>query len=201
MLTVDQPLRLFIAVELPEGVRTALNEAVGAMRARLARAHAGLRWAGPEGMHLTLKFLGNVATGTVPALEEALRAATRGMRPFSLTLQGTGAFPDEHAPRTLWAGLAGDLPGLHALREAIETATAAIGYAREPRAFRPHVALARLPDHVGPRHQAAVMEALRALRVPVTPPLNVREVSLMQSTLLPTGAVYRRLAAVPLASG
>lgn len=192
------PLRLFIAVELPEALRSALAEAAGSLRARLPPGH-GARWVAPESMHLTLKFLGAIEPGAVPALQAALHVATRGVRPFSLTLQGTGVFPNERAPRTVWVGLAGDVPALQVLHEAVEVATAAIGYTREPQGFRPHLTLARLPDRSGPRDRVALVVALRALRVPVAPAVDVREVSLMQSTLLPTGAVHRRLAVAPLA--
>src|SRR5437867_392019 len=99
-------LRLFIAIELPEAWTAALTRAQDTLR---GRGLDGLRWTRPEGIHLTLKFLGNVDERRVPELGASLEQAVAGLRPFTLRLSGLGSFGPPARPRVVWAGVTGDL--------------------------------------------------------------------------------------------
>ncbi len=187
-------LRLFVAVELGEEALRALASLQDALR---RRGLDGLRWVRPEGVHLTLKFLGETPAERVPAIQEALGEAVSGTPPHVLRLNGLGTFGSRRSPRVLWVGLEGDLEDLRRLQGRVEAALARLGFPREDRAFSPHLTLAR----VRPENAAALSEPIaRAIEAAPAPEASiaVRDVVLMRSTLGPGGAVYDRLAAFPL---
>jgi len=191
----DQSLRLFVAVDLPGQVREALGRLQGELRRHdLSR----LRWVRPQGVHLTLEFLGETPAGRVAAITKALAGATGGRRSFSLALGAPGAFGNRRGPRVLWLDVIGDVEPLRELQAAVEEALAGVGFPPEQRKFSPHLTLARVPQPAPPGTAERIAQALQA----VTPPqveFDVREVVLMRSILQPGGAVYERLAAFPLA--
>lgn len=190
----DQSLRLFVAVDLPGQVREELGRVQGELR-RHDLSH--LRWVRPQGIHLTLKFLGETPAGRVAAITEALAGATRGRPGFRLALGAPGTFGGQRRPRVLWLDIIGDIERLRGLQAAVEEALVEIGFPSEDRGFSPHLTLARVPQPARPGTAERIAQALRAM----TPPraeFDVREVVLMRSTLQPGGAVYERLAAFPL---
>jgi 2'-5' RNA ligase len=189
-----KPLRLFVAVDIPNDVREALNRLQSDLkRLDLSR----LRWVRPEGVHLTLKFLGNTPGEKVRGIEEALATAARGTSPLRLALGKTGTFGGRRRPRVLWLDITGDVQRLGALQLAVDSALADAGFPPEDRKFSPHLTLARVPQPAPAGVAESISHALEA----ITPPrreFEVSEVLLMQSTLQPGGAVYKRLAALPL---
>jgi 2'-5' RNA ligase len=188
-------LRLFIAVELPDHWITALIEAAHMLRRQgLER----LRWVRPEGVHLTLKFLGNVEQERVAAIEGAMSAAARGVAPFTLTLGGAGVFGRPGRPRVVWAGVDGELASLTRLWQAVERHVGPLGFPPERERFSPHLTLARVPEDVPREVATAVEPALTRLRLPSAPALLVSEVSLMRSEPAAGGARYTRLAVAEL---
>lgn len=185
-------LRLFVAIELDEGVREALARVQGELR---SRPLPPLRWVRPEGIHLTLKFLGETPADRVPAIEAALRQALAGLSPLRIELGPLGTFGGRR-PRVLWVGIAGDVDRLKDLQARIDRALQSLGFPREERAYSPHLTLARVPPSAagaGP----ALDEALAAVPPPQAA-MEVRVLSLMLSRLGPAGAAYECLAAFPL---
>jgi 2'-5' RNA ligase len=184
-----------VAVELDGDVQQALNRLQHDLqRHRLL----GLRWVRPEGIHLTLKFLGETPRDRVASIVEALSASTTGVAPHELSLGKLGTFGSRNAPRVLWVDLEGDLEPLLRLQEQVERALTPLGFPAENRRFSPHLTLAR----VRPEDARAVAEPLASAITAVTAPstrIEVRELSLMLSKLGPGGAVYTRLEAFPLA--
>jgi 2'-5' RNA ligase len=218
-------LRLFVAVELPDGVRAALADLSGEMRR--AGADAALRWARPEGVHLTLKFLGAVAPDRVETINTALRLGLRDAPALELQPQEIGAFhggarrqPQRYGPReayhynlrVLWVGFRpADRDGLVALADRVERALDPLGFPREQRPFSPHLTLARTRDDADRASREAAYRALepylsastrtgsfRPELVPEFPQFKADHVSLMQSTLQRGGAVYQALTKFPL---
>lgn len=140
-------MRLFVAVDLPGEVRRLLGRMIEDLKVELGR----LRWVRPERIHLTLKFLGEVAEPQVADLGRALARAVPGSTsPFELQVRGVGRFPSGSRPRVIWAGLETvsgvQTDALDALRERVEGAAADAGFPREARPFRPHLTLARLGE-------------------------------------------------------
>ena len=223
MSVEPRSLRLFVAVELSDDLKLALGDAVAALKR--AGADDGLRWVRPEGVHLTLKFLGATPPGRVPAITAAVREHLRGCAPFDLQPAAFDAFHGgkraavfrtwresyAHNIRVIFVGLRGDVDALSALAERVEAAIAPLGFPREDGPYFGHLTLARVRED-STREQreriAAVIDRFphagdrytgRAPEIDtVFPPLRVERVSLMQSDLKPGGAVYRALATVSL---
>ena len=190
----DANLRLFVALAFPDDVRAELRRVAGGMRAFAPR---GVRWANVDGAHLTLRFIGGTPPDAAGALGEAVVRAAGGIAPFELTLGGAGVFPSRGAPRVLWVGVGGAVDALTGLRESVENALAAAGIPNDERTFAPHVTLARVNARLSRDESRALRESVAALDVRRVA-FVVEEVSLYHSDLLPTGAVYTRLASARL---
>jgi len=188
-------LRLFVACELPSEMKAALTALQDALRREGAPS---VRWVRPEGIHLTLKFLGAVPTGRVADIRAALAPTVEGIRPLGLSLGSLGAFGGRRGTRVVWVGVEGDVERVSELQRRVETALARLGFPPEGRAFSPHLTLARVPDHVGSADRERLWDLTKALATPQAAPAIIRELSLMRSILGPGGAVYERLAAFPL---
>jgi RNA 2',3'-cyclic 3'-phosphodiesterase len=187
---LPEELRLFIACELPETWIGSLGEA---MR-ELARAGLkSLRWVRPEGIHLTLKFLGDAGRHLLPDLELAMNEACAGQREFELRLAGLGSFGGRRGVRVLWAGIDGDLEVLKRLQARVDDAVSRLGFARELRPFSPHLTLARVPESAPPDVGALIAAALKKVSIEPVDPFVVREIGLIWSQLGPGGARYTPL--------
>ncbi len=167
---------------------------------RAAAPPGTVRWVRPEAMHLTVKFYGDVDQAQLPGVEAALARAAAIARPVTLRLEGLGVFPSPRRPQVIWAGLAGSLEALHALQRDVETLSAALGYAPEGRAFKPHLTLGRVRGQMPPAEHARLLEQLKARQGEVFGEFEAGTLSLMQSDLRPTGTVYTTLYAAPLGS-
>ncbi|HXH22928.1 MAG TPA: RNA 2',3'-cyclic phosphodiesterase [Dehalococcoidia bacterium] len=195
-------LRLFVALELSPAWLQELERAQNALRAALeGRGVRPLRWVRPEGIHLTLKFLGSVPESRLEAVRGAIRSASSDFAPISLVLaERLNAFGDRRGPRVIWAGLDGasaaERGRLYRLVEDLETSFAAAGFPREGR-FQPHLTLARVPEDFSRAERAAVAAASEEVRLAATPPLVSEAISLMRSHIGPGGARYERLQRFP----
>ena len=196
----SQPIRAFVAIELGGGAKRALADAIAALRAERI---AALRPVRPEGVHLTLKFLGDVAPERVARVGEALVGVAARYAPFSLALGDTGFFPAGNASRArvVWVGVEGDMDALGELQGEVDDALAALGFARERQAFRPHLTLARLHNRASPSDRRRAVAALANHKLPPDVRIHADGVSLMQSDLQPGGARYSRIAYAPLRGG
>ena len=191
----ETPLRLFVAVELPAHVRSALGASIERLRSRLSGSY---RWVRPEGIHLTLRFLGGVEAERVDELAAALGAAVRTLDPFELRLDAAGVFPNARAPSVVGAGLSGGSAALTRLVGAVGIATAGVGEPAESRPYTPHLTLGRVRDRLGRQDAEALSAALRGLTYEAAAPFRVEGVSLMRSEIGPGGPRYTRLADAPL---
>jgi 2'-5' RNA ligase len=104
-----------------------------------------VRWINDEGLHITLKFFGEVANDRLDVISEALRYAAQGAGTLSLRLGELGAFPTKARPRVLWVGVEGP-PALELLQDRIERGSEAIGFPPEGAPFQPHVTLGRVRE-------------------------------------------------------
>ena len=191
----EPPLRLFVAVELPRHVHDALGASIERLRSGLRGPY---RWVRPEGVHLTLRFLGNVEAERVAELTSALGAAVGPLRAFGLRLDGMGVFPNARSPSVVWAGLGGESTTLDRLVAAVGTATAGVGEPAESRPYRPHLTLGRVRGRLDRQDAEALTASLREITYSGAAPFRVDGVSLMRSEIGPGGARYTRLAYAPL---
>jgi 2'-5' RNA ligase len=177
-------VRLFVALNLPETVRTSLCTCVRPLQSM----GFALRWMTPEQVHLTLKFLGDVEPEREPELVGALCRACTGAGPVTLSLGGFGVFPHYQRPRVVWVGVAPE-PALELLQHRMEQEFAPLGFPTEARAFRPHITLGRAGPGARSGGFNELEPALANLRFDAAP--LIMTVDLMQSTLQSGGAVYQ----------
>ena len=187
---MSESIRTFIAMELSELAKARIEQAIGSMK---SQGLSGVRWVKPDGMHLTLKFLGGIAPPMAEKVTQAIQEACQGAKPFNLALSHTGAFPNLERPRVLWVGLSGDLEPLRELHGQIESQILRLGFPAETRRFSPHVTLGRVRDGVSSRERRLIGETLGRITVEDVPPWRVETVNLMKSTLTPAGAIYTPL--------
>lgn len=138
-------VRAFVALELDGGLHLRLS----ALAADLRPAFPGLRWVRAEGIHLTLRFLGDSSPAQIERLGTTLGAAAAACPSTTASVAGLGVFPDRGSPRVLWLGVGVAEPVL-ALQSACEKAVVAVGFAPEHRPFRAHLTLGRWRDRTRP---------------------------------------------------
>jgi RNA 2',3'-cyclic 3'-phosphodiesterase len=189
-------LRLFTALELPTPVRQQLAEVIRALSAAVPRG--GVRWVRAEGIHLTLKFYGEVGGEKLAGLQAVVSQAAAGVAPLALTLNGLGTFPDLSRPRVIWAGLAGEVDRLKALQQAVEEASRPLGFVPEARGFTPHLTLGRVEPGWQPADRKNLESALARLGPGLSGAFTAGTLALMRSDLRPGGAVYTPQLAVKL---
>jgi 2'-5' RNA ligase len=177
-------MRLFVAMDIPEDVRSSL----AALTAKLRPACRNARWPRIEGLHVTLKFIGETPAEKVDAINAAL-AAVPTRAPISINFRGLGFFPNERRPRVLWAGIEA-CAELAELAATVETALDPLGIPHDERAFSPHLTLARFDT---PRVLDAMQDAVKKAGRLAFGRTTAKEFHLYQSVLKPGGAEYTRL--------
>jgi 2'-5' RNA ligase len=190
-----EQIRSFIAIELPEEAKKGLAR----LRRGLERdEHGFVKWVDPQGIHLTLKFLGNIPAKRVTEITDAIKKATGGISPFHLEISGLGAFPSLKQPRVFWVGISGELDKLSALQLDIDSTLAALGFAREERPFVAHLTVARIREGASPAERRDFGELVDSTTFQDKYPVEVAAVRLMRSQLTPAGAIYTCLSVVGL---
>jgi 2'-5' RNA ligase len=170
--------RLFVAIQPPEPVRSALTTLIG----DIARA----RWTPPQQFHITLRFIGDVSDPSQQQIEETLEQVR--VRPFFLAVEHVGRFPPRGHPAVVWAGVASH-PHLHQLRQQVDDRLLTTGVPFELRPFVPHVTLARTKD----ASLGGVEQWLRHHRDFTGPAWRVDAFHLMASDTSPEGVEHRVL--------
>lgn len=195
----EEILRTFIAIELNEPLRIA----IGRVQSKLKRQTppGSVKWVAPDGIHLTLKFLGDTPASRVPEVVAALEQACAGAQPFQFSVEGRGCFPNFRRPRVIWVAVREKGQALAQLQAAVERYVAPLGWPTEERGFSPHLTLGRVNRNAGPALEAVVGAAVEGLVVEQIGTQWVEAVSLIRSDLRPTGAVYTTLATVALGHG
>jgi len=186
-------MRLFIAINLPPELRRRLWEAAEPLRS----AGYPVRWVAPDGIHLTLKFLGEVAPDREPQVVAAIGVAVQGARSFTLPVSGFGVFPSLSRPRVVWAGCE-PVPALELLQHRVEQEMERLGFPLEGRAFHPHLTLGRAQREARAGAFRDLGERMDGLAF--TGELLVESLDLMESQLARDGARYTRRHAARLAS-
>lgn len=189
-------MRLFVALDLPDEVRRNLAELIAQLKPKCREA----RWARPESMHLTLKFIGHAVkdedTQKLAELRAAL-AAVRSDGPVELHFRGAGFFPNSRCPRVVWCGVEAS-PNLARMAADIESALEPLGIPRENRDFVPHLTLARIES---PRGTEPLIRAAEDLESIDLGSLSATEFYLFESKLKPSGAEYKKIEAYDFVKG
>jgi|Deesub1362A_J573_1020465.scaffolds.fasta_scaffold45310_1 2'-5' RNA ligase len=178
-------MRCFIAIDVDKEVKDALSELIE----KLKRQRANVRWVRGEGIHLTLRFLGEIDEKRVDRIKEAIERSVKGKRCFYMNLKGTGVFPSFSRPRVLWVAVE-DSPQLKEIYENLQTELEKLGFEKEKRNFHPHITLGRVKSTRGIE---GLLGELRRYKEREFGKIYVDRVVLMQSILKPEGAEYREI--------
>ncbi|OQC32523.1 MAG: 2',5' RNA ligase family [Verrucomicrobia bacterium ADurb.Bin070] len=184
------PMRIFLALPLPDDVKASLCDAVG----RLKPMASEVTWHTREQLHITLIYLGEVAPSILPHVTAAVDRVCAALPPFACRAYGWGFFGTKRMPNTLWAGVAPSRQ-LEALHERLWLELKKFGFKDEGPDFRPHITLGRCRNAAKNR---ALVEAMAADEQDNFGGWTVKSVALYESRLTPRGALYRKLSLSPL---
>ena len=182
-------MRLFTAIDLPPEVITNLEDLLQRLK-----PSAQINWSPPRNLHITTKFIGEWPEARLEELKAAL-ATLPACPPIPISIEKLGFFPNPHSPRVFWAGIHADA-GLANLVRETETALAALGIAKEERAYSPHLTLARIKT---PGKQPALLQAVAKLPSLDFGSFTADRFFLYHSKTAPSGSVYTKLAEFPFA--
>jgi 2'-5' RNA ligase len=193
-------MRTFIAVELEPAVRAPVVKLL-----RGLPADRDVRWCTEHQLHVTLKFLGDVreaggrdAHPTLVDVCAAAAAASRQVEPFTIRIRGLGCFPSPHSPRVLWCGVDDPAGGCKRWVELADPLFTELGFPPEQRGFTPHITLGRVKGAGG---GGVFQRVLEEAVPPLTPEMQATHVTVFESQLLPTGAVYKVVTTAALGAG
>ncbi len=190
-----ETVRSFIAILLPDELRLGL----GKLQVRLKTANKPwIKWADPNGIHLTLKFLGDVSVDRIGEISRVMTEAAREIPPFQLKTQGLGAFPNLNRVQVVWLGLGGELDKLGQLHKQLESGLSRLGFTPEARAFKAHLTLARLRPQASPDERQGLGQLILSTRLEASYIIKVETISLMRSQLTREGARYSQLSSARL---
>ncbi len=188
-------LRAFIAIELPKNTLDAIEKQTARLRHTLGNDI--IRWIPAQNMHLTLKFLGDIAASHVDFIKQMLAREADSHPQINLQLGGLGSFPTSRRPRLLWIGIHAPA-GLESLQKSIEAGTSRLGYEQEERAFSPHLTIGRVRQNIGAPELQKVRAALDTIQLGNIGTARVDSIHLFRSDLQPSGSIYTKLFSAPL---
>jgi len=190
-----EQIRSFIAIELPDELKSELVQ----LEARLKSIDQPfVKWVDPYSIHLTLKFLGNVAADRIGEITEAMEEATQGISSFHLQVRDLGVFPNLRRVQVAWVGLGGEIYKLAQLQQRIESSLETLGFTPESRKFVPHLTLARVRNRASLNERQRLGELIASTSFDTVHNIKVDSISLMKSQLTREGAIYTRISLVGL---
>lgn len=183
-------IRSFVAIEIP------LTADLANLLDRLKKSGSRLSVPRAEGVHITIKFLGDVQEDRMDRILTILREAASSHSRFEAKVRGTGAFPSPRNPRVLWVGIE-DGGAMGRLAESVDKNLAEMGFEREKRPFTPHVTVARVKSSSGIER---AIEILNEYETTEFGSFTVADMKLKKSTLTPSGSIYEDIGVIPLLS-
>jgi len=190
-----EQIRSFIAIELPDDLKLALAQ----LQERLkAGKQLGVKWVDPYGIHLTLKFLGNIDIDRVSAITKAIETAVQGISPFHLEVKDLGAFPNLRRVQVVWVGVSGEVEKLGQLQQRIESKLTPLGFTAEARPFTPHLTLARLRNQASLDERQRLGHLIASTKFEGAYSIEVEAINLIKSQLTGEGAIYSRISSLKL---
>lgn len=188
-------IRVFIAVDLPPAIQESVEKQTASLRRTLGDDL--IRWVPAQNMHLTLKFIGNIAASHLDFLKQMLTQSVNSQRQFDLQIGGIGSFPNLKRPRVLWVGIHAPAD-LTSLQKNVEAGAVRLGYEKEERGFSPHLTLGRVRQNVSAADLQRIRSALENTQIGRIGTATIEAVHLYKSDLHTDGSIYTKLLSVPL---
>ena len=190
---MEEDVRSFVAIELPEKLKEELTQ----LQAQLKSATgASVKWVAPQGIHITLQFLGGVPANNFDAITQGIEKAAASIQPFRMEVKELGVFPNLRRVRVIWVGLTGELKPLQELQKRIETNLSPLGFKPEEREFTPHLTLGRVRENATTQERERLGQLIAGFKFAAVTPIAANSVSLMRSHLTREGAIYSRLSVI-----
>ncbi len=189
-----EQIRSFIAIELPDKLKLRLGQLEAQLK---SDKQPWVKWVNPNSIHLTLKFLGNIAPDKSSEVTRAMEEAAQEIPPFHLEIKVLGVFPNLKRVQVVWVGISGEVDKLSKLQQRIESNLARLGFAPESRPFTPHLTLARLRNQASSDERQRFGQLIADTKFEVGT-IKVDAISLMRSQLTREGAIYSRISLVNL---
>lgn len=180
-------IRCFIAIDLPGELKQELADLIAGFKKRTAPF---VRWVDPMGIHLTLKFLGEVSEELVDEIRLVMQEVANNTPHFQLEIAGVGAFPSLVRPQLAWVGIQGEMDKLYVLQRRIDAKLEQLGFPREQRAYSPHLTLGRVRQEASDFERQKLGKILSNVTFTPTILVDVESVQLARSQLTTGGAIY-----------
>jgi 2'-5' RNA ligase len=190
-----EQIRSFIAIELPPEVKVGLSSLLEQLQ---GGGYPFVKWVEPKAIHLTLKFLGNIASDRIGEITAAIKEAAQGTSPFAVEISGLGAFPSWQRTQVVWVGIKGEVNKLADLQKGINAALRPLGFPPELRPFAPHLTLARVRERTKAWQRQELGDWLLTVKFDSCFNFKVDAISLIKSELTPKGAIYTPLTRIEL---
>ncbi|MDW7730306.1 MAG: RNA 2',3'-cyclic phosphodiesterase [Bacillota bacterium] len=176
--------RFFIALELSDKQR----HEVAILQNELKHQLSGVRWVKGDGLHLTLKFIGETDDSNIDLIKNVIDKAARSFKPFELDFSGSGVFPSTARARVIWVAVKKGYSISTDLADKLDSDLAGIGIKPEKRSYHPHLTLGRIRQ---PIDEKVIKDMLDATDTFITSPALIEGVTLFESILTRQGAQYR----------
>lgn len=180
--------RGFIAVDI-----TATPEII-TFEEEIAQSGADVKLVEPKNIHITIKFLGDTEEHTIDTIEQKMQESVRGIKPFQITLKGTGVFPNQNYMKVLWVGII-DTGHIQTIVQTIDTLLVPLGFKKEARGFSPHLTVGRVKTAKNKDKLLKVIQRNHEMEFAVQ---EVNSIVLKKSELTPQGPIYTTIREVRL---
>lgn len=188
-------MRTFIAADFPveivENIRTTLSY----LKAQTP-GH-DLKWVASENLHLTIKFLGDIAESRLENIKTIFQDELRGQNEFLVTVEGLGFYPNAQHPRVVWFGITPEQT-LKQIHRKLDIALQKIDVHTDQRGYSPHLTVARVRRNVDQQTIKKIGETLSKFKVDPLGSAVINQIKLYQSKLTPQGPVYSPLLTMTL---
>ena len=183
--------RVFFAIDVPEQVIVNAERLIDEFN--IPPAH--VRWVQLNNLHITLKFLGDINTGTIPAIIDYAKKAVSGIGPIRLVFQSMGLFPNSNKPKVVWFGVGGHTDKLTKLESALSESLEPLGIPGDERAFTAHLTIGRVKTD---NARGELIRLVHNNQKTFVGSALINNIVLYESSLNPGGSVYTKLATFDL---
>jgi len=160
----------------------------------IAKTGADVKLVEPENIHITVKFLGDIDEKYIDTIEQSMKESVLAIKPFPITLKGTGVFPNQNYIKVLWIGIT-DEGNIETIARAIDEKLEPLGFKKENRGFSPHLTIGRIKTA---RNKDQILKVIRNYQVVEFTIQKVQSITLKKSELTPKGPIYTTLREVLL---
>ncbi|MDE0300227.1 MAG: RNA 2',3'-cyclic phosphodiesterase [Candidatus Poribacteria bacterium] len=182
----QEKIRCFVAIEIPDAVQALL----ASVQEELGKNIRAASWVKRGNIHLTLKFLGEIASNQINEVKNVMERVASARPPFSMEIGGIGVFPNLTRPRIIWAGVKTGADEIVAIANAVDIGLSRHGYERDEKQYRPHLTLARIKHRINVKPLAQMFRQYDTI---LGATVVVNQIRVVQSQLRPSGAVYTPL--------